>query len=172
MDGEKAFTIRRATVNDIPTIQEIAVITWDATYREVISDNNRHDFLERAYSKGSLTADINNPQELFFVAETETGLAGYAHFILRADGHGELIRLYILPDRQGNGYGRALLQHGLDILRRDGRARCYVAVHSDNTFAREFYQRHGFVEWRIFGQFFGNQVVPLVEYYVPLNGSE
>ena len=42
--------IRATTLNDIPTIQQIAQVSWNDTYKDIIPENIQKLFLEKAYS--------------------------------------------------------------------------------------------------------------------------
>lgn len=61
------------------------------------------------------------------------------------DGQGWLERLYVHPDQQGRGVGRALVDAGLDELRRLGCRRANLWVLAANRPAIEIYRRWG---WR------------------------
>lgn len=163
-------TVRPAQIRDLPAIRHIARLTWDATYPG-IAPANRHDFLRRAYSNEQLKTALDSPRDWFYVADGQEQIVGYAHFLRRADHNAELARLYVLPDYQRRGVGTALLQHGLAALAAARYRLCYVAMFIDNRIAQHFYQKHGFVFHRDFGQPLGNQLLRLVEYKLALTGD-
>jgi ribosomal protein S18 acetylase RimI-like enzyme len=97
-------------------------------------------------------------------------VVGFAQFLRRIDGQGELVRIYVHPDHQRRGMGRALLATGLPELAAAGMADCYVSAEANNTAARAFYERFGFQLQREYGRFLGDQIIRLVEYAGPIAG--
>jgi ribosomal-protein-alanine N-acetyltransferase len=57
-----------------------------------------------------------------------------------------LARLAVLPDRQGLGYGRALVQHVLRVHSRRGQGRVSVNTQADNLHSQRLYHSLGFKE--------------------------
>jgi GNAT superfamily N-acetyltransferase len=54
------------------------------------------------------------------------------------------LHIDLLPDYQGKGYGRALMQRMFAALADDGAPSVYVGMVTANTDARTFYDRLGF----------------------------
>lgn len=61
------------------------------------------------------------------------------------EGWGEIISFYTAPPEKGKGYGGILMQEVLRRLTAAGFPQCYVFVLRENTGARRFYERHGFL---------------------------
>ncbi|HEX8123814.1 MAG TPA: GNAT family N-acetyltransferase [Solirubrobacteraceae bacterium] len=61
---------------------------------------------------------------------------------------GELLAIYVDPDRQGAGVGSALLERAVAELRRAGHQRATLWTFGNNPRATAFYERHG---WRADG---------------------
>ena len=55
-----------------------------------------------------------------------------------------LAELYIVPGRRGQGLGRALLAHALDLARERGADRIELGTSEDDVAARKLYTRMGF----------------------------
>ncbi len=162
------YTIRPALPADAPGIARVARITWDATYAQSIAVHNRRQFLDRAYSPEAVRATIERESGWFYVAVRSRQIVGFAQFLRRFDGDGELVRIYVLPDHQRHGIGRAFLKNGLAALSATGIDRCYVSVEMDNGPARAFYERFGFRLYREYGRFLGDQIIRLAEYSAPV----
>ena len=62
----------------------------------------------------------------------------------RADGYGQIIYIYLLPEYFGKGYGRQLLQATIDNLRHMGYRNVFLYVLEENVKARHFYEQFGF----------------------------
>lgn len=56
---------------------------------------------------------------------------------------GELYAIYVLPNIQGRGAGRALMTEAVDRLRSDGFVEAVLWVFEDNPRTRRFYEQTG-----------------------------
>ncbi|MDR0793329.1 MAG: hypothetical protein LBE82_08460, partial [Chitinophagaceae bacterium] len=54
MEQINCTTVRKATNADIPAIQKIAGITWQATYSPILSEEQLKYMLHQIYSTGAL----------------------------------------------------------------------------------------------------------------------
>lgn len=81
--------------------------------------------------------------ETCVVAETDGAPAGFATVLPRADGHAELDGLFVHPDRQREGLGRALVAEAARLARAMGAQVLYVIANED---ALDFYIAVGFVQ--------------------------
>jgi ribosomal protein S18 acetylase RimI-like enzyme len=162
------YTIRPARLDDANAIAAVARYTWDVTYAHSIGAHNRQKFLDQAYTPQALCEAIEHERGWFYVAvQTET-VVGFAQYLRRFDAHGELVRIYVHPDHQRRGIGRAFLATGLAAMAATGISLCYASVEVDNMGARAFYERFGFRSHREYGRFLGDQIIRLVEYVVPI----
>ena len=59
-------------------------------------------------------------------------------------GWGEVVSLYVQPERMGRGIGSKLLDPALDALAIEGYENVYLWVLADNAPARAFYEERGF----------------------------
>lgn len=156
-------TIRPARETDITAIAQVAAETWRATYAHTVALHNQQLLLERSYAPAALAAAIAADPAWFYVAEVAGQVVGFAQFVHRPDGFGELARIYVLPAYQRHGLGRAMLAQGASDLRRAGIEVCFVSVEVDNSGALAFYRRFGFRRNRAHASFLGDQIVRLIE---------
>jgi ribosomal protein S18 acetylase RimI-like enzyme len=163
------YTIRPATLADVTGLAEVARHTWEATYAHSVAPHNRQQFLDQAYSHQALGEAIEHEGGWFFVAIWGETLVGFAQYLRRFDGQGELVRIYIHPDHQRRGIGQYFLAIGLAALAAMGITHCYVSVEENNIAARLFYERSGFRLHRAYGHFLGDQIIRLVEYAAPIS---
>lgn len=90
-------------------------------------------------------ADDPNLQERIFVAENETGavvglaMGGTPKQELLPNS-GEVYALYMLPNQQGHGLGRRLVQAVVDHLAQLGMTSLLIGCLAVNTPARRFYE--------------------------------
>lgn len=108
--------IRLATVEDIPTIAEIASITWVVAYKDILSEEQRVYMLKMMYSFESLQEQMNNSQT-FLLALYNEKIVGFLSYEI-AYNNGKAMKIhkyYVLPEVQGKGVGSALLQKAEQI---------------------------------------------------------
>ena len=72
-------------------------------------------------------------------------VAGASRDADAAERTGEIFALYVDPDRQGSGFGAALVEHARAELSGKGYARLTLWTFQHNPASRGFYERLGFV---------------------------
>lgn len=139
------ITLRLATLPDIPLIQEVAELTWPISYRGIISPEQIRYMLDLMYSQPKLEAAITDPKQAFWLAEEDekvVGFCGIEHGYPEP-GITRIHKLYILPDTQGSGLGKILMDHIEDQAKKRGNNMLHLNVNKENK-AVGFYQKHGF----------------------------
>lgn len=135
------FKIRNMTIDDINSVQDIAEMSWLATYAGIIPEEIQKRFLKAAYSDEMMHKRLNH--SLFLVAETDSGVVGFANFSFANDqGEANLGAIYLYPGQQSKGIGTAMLQEGINQL--DGVVSISVEVEKDNAIGKSFYEAKGF----------------------------
>lgn len=153
--------IRAITLKDIATVQQIAKISWNDTYKNIIPNDIQHLFLEKAYSNTMLAKRIE--KTIFLVAEYEGQVVGFANFTyVDEDGDSELTAIYLLPEFQQKGYGKKLLHAGLNKMPTGHQL--FVYVESKNAVARNFYERFGFEYMEEFDEYFEGHPLSTAKY--------
>lgn len=133
--------IRKMTENDIQDVQEIAQMSWNATYDGIIPLHIQTQFLKLAYSTEQLKKRIIHTH--FFIAEKDGNIIGFANFSPIQDGVSELTAIYLHPSFQAKGIGTALLQKGIESV---GMNKVTVHVEKENVIGMNFYLAKGFQE--------------------------
>lgn len=101
-----SFSIRKATEDDIPIIENLAEIIWADTYAGIISEEEQRLILDDSYSRESLKRSIS--ENVFLVAEDRGQPIGFVDMgICGAVLY--LHRLCVLPSMQKRGVGKRLL---------------------------------------------------------------
>lgn len=135
------FKIRNMTIDDINSVQDIAEKSWLATYAGIIPEDTQKKFLKAAYSDEMMHKRLNH--SLFLVAETDSGVVGFANFsFANYQGETNLGAIYLYPGQQSRGIGTAMLQEGINQL--DGVVSISVEVEKDNAIGVSFYKAKGF----------------------------
>ena len=151
----EAHVIRAAKVDDAPSIAEIMVASFLATYRGIMPDSvlARQDVAKRraAWQAQLSKADPTDPVRVW-VVEVGGIVAGYAvtvpassEFLPPPAGAGELDSLYLHPDHVGRGLGRSLLRHATDDLWDRGFGPLVLWAFQANDRARRLYESAGWV---------------------------
>ena len=136
--------VRPATQNDLERIQYVARQTWAAAYRGIIPENIQEKMLVSWYSLDQLKRVLEQGDAMLYVFEVGSEIVGFAQFVIRSGGLGQLTRIYVLPAYQRMGVGRALLYGGLKFLMEKGVGELRVVVERKNIVGRRFYERVGF----------------------------
>lgn len=110
-----------------------------------------------AWSPELLRETLGSPYDRCFVAVIPGGgergagdtlaegtLAGWCNIRVLGD-EAELMRICVSPELRRNGTGRALLEAGMEEMRRRGALAATLEVRAGNTAAVRLYEAHGFV---------------------------
>lgn len=136
------LSIRKATQLDIPEIKHIAYKTWPITYKEILSPEALNYMLYFFYSEEALLQQMNEGQQ-FFLAEHHNVAIGFGSVSNYDPATFKLNKLYVLPDVQKTGAGKALMNHAIDLARTQGAKKFILNVNRFNP-AKHFYEKRGF----------------------------
>lgn len=151
-------------------ISALAIQVFLDTYATegVRPDLANEAFLE--YGQGVFAHRLSEAGRVFYLAELRSGLLGFAEVLrnhaaspVPGCSGSELVRLYVQPQAQGAGIGRALLQCAERCAAEAGTAGVWLSAWEHNTRALEFYKRQhyqdvGYAQYVIQGQSFGNRI--------------
>lgn len=138
--------IQIATVSDIAAIQYIANTTWEITYKKILSKEQMSYMLNWMYNSETLTEQITSKHTTFFVAKNKNispEIIGFAALSEEDNLTIKLQKLYILPNMQNIGLGKALLQTIIDFSNNKGASKIQLQVNRNNA-ATDFYKKFGF----------------------------
>lgn len=154
-----------ATGADGPEIDAMARESWVATFGHASSADDLALYVADAYGPaGRLLRDLADPAYRFRVARDGGRVAGYAKTgpyalggRLAPAGTVQLYQLYVLPDWQGAGVSRALMDWAVGTARSGGAPAMALTVWEENPRALAFYRRYGFREVGDYVFMTGNQ---------------
>lgn len=140
------MNIRRANIEDAEGIAKVHVDSWRTTYKGIISDEFLNN-LSYAQRQELWKKNINNPDNVVFVVETESGeIVGFADTSKRDSNqvpHSiDLTSLYLLDQYHGEGLGRKLMDTLFAFYRENGYKKVFVDVLKDNK-TKYFYEAFG-----------------------------
>lgn len=150
-----SYRIVAATPDDLPIIRGIARATWPATFGAILSAAQIEYMLERMYSIPALTEQLAQGHDFHLLWEGEEAVAYISHQIDYLPKTAKIHKIYILPDRQGRGYGRALINWVEVLALRAGQQKLRLDVNYQNR-AVGFYEYLGFTKLDRFDTDIGN----------------
>jgi diamine N-acetyltransferase len=146
-----AIEMRKCSLDDLDTIVSIGRQTFDETFRAMNTDETMELYLDTAFERGKIEAEVRNPGTSFFFLYKDGELVGYikinegdAQTDLKDAGLLELERIYVKKQYQGLGLGRILMDAAVQTARGLNKRGIWLGVWEKNEAAIGFYQRMGF----------------------------
>ena len=140
------YHIRQAGIADVDTIRRIAQQTWWPTYGDILSPEQINYMLTELYSAEKLSSQISTGEQTFLLLteadDTPVAFAAYSPSQHNPDVY-KLHKLYCLPQTQGKGYGKALINEVCKRALAAGKHTLYLNVNRFNK-AKVFYEKLGF----------------------------
>ncbi|MFV5700771.1 GNAT family N-acetyltransferase [Flavobacterium sp. XS2P12] len=139
------ITLKEASIADINTIQEIANKTWPITYGEILSKEQLNYMMDLIYSDESLIKQIQNQEQLFYIAYEETSVLAFIaiEHNYKSEAVTRIHKIYILPETQGKGIGKLLIDAVQKLANENNSTSLSLNVNRFNK-ALAFYQKLGF----------------------------
>ncbi len=136
--------IRTANERDLEAIQALLVDTWHDTYDQIYGVEEVDKITSQWHSIDALRQRLSKPQSEFVVADSGETILGIA-FASTADGRMvDLHQLYVNPQSQGRGAGKALLTEIEGCFPQADAIR--LEVEGANKKAVAFYEANGFAQ--------------------------
>jgi GNAT superfamily N-acetyltransferase len=126
-------------------IYELAKPTWKEAYSNILSGEQMAYMMEMMYSEESLTRQMREGH-IFFIVLCDGVPSGFISFHPQGENLYILEKLYVLPQTQGTGAGRFLLEKAEEYIRNQhpGQRVLFELNVNRHNKAVEFYQRLGF----------------------------
>lgn len=93
-----------------------------------------------------LAIELAHPQAILLAASRERGPAAGYVALRHVAGEAEILRVAVDPAARRQGLARALVEAGLERLRREGVEVCHLEVRVDNRGAIALYEALGFAQ--------------------------
>jgi ribosomal protein S18 acetylase RimI-like enzyme len=135
----------KATPKNIPEIQEIANKSWAETYKNILSKEQIDYMLTTMYATDVLKAQMENVNYNFYICINSDISIGFIAFELNYNNlpKTKIHKLYILPDFQGKGIGKILLDKSIKYALQNCNTTLVLNVNKQNS-AKYFYEKMGF----------------------------
>jgi diamine N-acetyltransferase len=147
------INIRRCTLEDLHTLQEISYETFSETFKHQNTPENLKAYLEKAYNLKQLEKELSNPTSQFFSVYFNHEIAGYLKININdaqtekmSDDSLEIERIYVKRKFQKQGLGKYLFKKAIEVAMEQKKAKIWLGVWEKNENAIAFYERLGFVQ--------------------------
>ncbi|MGW7332642.1 N-acetyltransferase family protein [Streptomyces sp. NPDC054840] len=140
-------TVRTMTEADVAAVSEIRVTGWKAAYAGIVPQ----PYLDRMTAEADARLrrqHFTKPDKVavdLIAVDDQGSVVGWACLGPSRSAGGELYALYVQPSLIGSGIGRTLLRAVHATARARGFDSVLLWVLTDNTRARRFYERAGYV---------------------------
>jgi diamine N-acetyltransferase len=139
------YFIRKATLDDVETIRAIADETWWNAYSPILEKEQISFMLGEIYSVEKITAQIKNTIQTYLLLIENDNPVAFAAYSPRNENPEiyKLHKLYCLPQTQGKGYGKILINEVAAKTTEAGKRILDLNVNRYNK-AKSFYEKMGF----------------------------
>lgn len=138
------MTISVASESQLGIIQNLAKVIWPEAYGAILSEAQLDYMMEMMYSNDSLRSQLLS-NNVFLLAEIENKIVGFASYELNYQNSTatKIHKLYILPEIQCKGVGKAFIQYIQNIALKQANSALILNVNKYNK-AKDFYLHNGF----------------------------
>lgn len=144
--------IHQIGLQDIEQLQAIGRQTFAETFAESNSADNMAKYLEEAYAHDKLSAELKDPNSLFYFAINENEVIGYlkinfgnAQTELKDNTALEIERIYVTKAYHGKKVGQLLYDKAIEVAKEKKVGYVWLGVWEENHRAIQFYTKNGFV---------------------------
>ena len=151
--------IRKASIADYTIIYSIAIPAWQATYGNILTDDQMEYMLKLFYSSEAITEQIAVKGHQFLLVVEGGEYLGFASYEVNfLSETTKLHKLYVLPRAHGKGIGKALVTVIENAARKNTNDKIMLNVNRYNP-AVNFYLKTGFANMGIDDVDIGNGYV-------------
>jgi len=139
------YHIREADIADVDVIIQIAQETWWPTYSPILATEQISFMLGLLYSTEKIQHQLSTGEQTFILLiedEIPVAFAGYSPREENPDIY-KLHKLYCLPQTQGKGYGKIMIDEVCRRVLAAGKHTLDLNVNRYNK-AKNFYEKMGF----------------------------
>lgn len=135
-----------ATKEQLPIVRDLAYKIWPDTYGAILSKIQLDFMLDKFYSIENLEEQMLLKHQVFMLIQNDEKYLGFCAYELNIDNSDKtkLHKIYVLPETQGTGVGKLLLEKVEEIAKNAGNSHLILNVNRFNK-ALEFYKYKGFV---------------------------
>lgn len=147
------INLKSCTLEDLKTLQEISMDTFNETFKAQNSPETMNAYLEKAFNLEQLERELSNPLSQFFFVYFNDEVGGYlkvntndAQSEEMGNDALEIERIYVKNTFQKQGLGKYLFNRAMEIAMDSGKKKIWLGVWEKNENAIAFYKTLGFVQ--------------------------
>ena len=135
-----------ATKSQLEIVKDLAFKIWPNTYGNIISQAQLDFMLDKFYNFSFLENQLINENQIFLLIEENNQYLGFCAYELNCESSNKtkLHKIYVLPETQGKGIGKILLNEVEKITLENNNSALYLNVNRYNN-AQEFYKKQGYL---------------------------
>ena len=143
MNAKLSLSLKEAGPGEIPEIIALANQIWPITYRDILSPEQVDYMMNLFYIPQAIKIQMDEGHQFLLVENSGSPLGFASYSPLQEPGQFKLHKIYVLPELQGMGVGKFLLNSIIDRIRRQAGTALLLNVNRYNK-ARQFYEKQGF----------------------------
>ena len=143
--------LRKVGGADLDQLHQIVVDTFVLSFAHLNDPEDFKMYVSQNLSKSQLYKELNNVDSLFYFVLLDEVVTGYLKLNRRAaqteqylPNALEIERIYILPQCQGLGIGKLMINKAKEIAIEEQYPILWLGVWEENKAAIRFYKREGF----------------------------
>jgi diamine N-acetyltransferase len=129
---------------ELNIIQTLAHQIWPHAFYEILSPEQIDYMLKRMYDLAVLENQFNAGHRFFVFKNNQEAVGFMAIEIQKGENKVKIHKIYLLPETQGKGFGKILIEKAVEITRASQLKLLYLNVNRFNS-AVHFYKHLGFV---------------------------
>lgn len=136
--------LEKINKQQLPIIKDLAYAIWPSTYGEILSIEQLNYMLDNFYAVDCLEKQMEAGQVFELLLE-DTEIVGYLgyEFNCKETGLLKIHKIYLLPETQGKGYGKFMIDEVIRIAKNNLQKGVFLNVNKYNK-AKFFYEKLGF----------------------------
>lgn len=137
--------VRFAAIDDVEDIRHIAEGTWWETYSDILSHEQITFMLAELYAADIIIRQIKTGSQCYLLLTEDVKAVAFAAYAAHGEDRNvyKLHKLYCMPETQGKGYGKMLINAVIVRIIPSGAQTLELNVNRYNK-AGAFYEKMGF----------------------------
>jgi len=142
--------LKKAQLSDLPSLQKVCIDAYSLNFYHHWNPGGLEWYVEREFGTARLTDDLTNQTiEYYFIHEGQKPVGFVKLRDVPYEEHSllgvfELEKIYINPDKKGNGIGKRALAEVIELLKVREKKYLLLSVIDTNHPAIAFYESFGF----------------------------
>ena len=139
------ITLRGVSKTEYGKVRELAETIWPKCYKDILSPEQIRYMLDMMYSEDAIADDVSEKTRYRFIMD-DTEIAGFLAWgpLIPDPPVAKLHKLYLLPEKQGQGVGSRAMELVKQQIKEAGYAYLRLNVNRQNGKAIKSYQKNGF----------------------------